>query len=258
MCAGSNCWLTFDLLLAEVAHGVGRPLDRPVQCVEVERRPGARIPAMATPNPSKKVGASATSKSGRTRLRILNAAAEVLATKGYAGTRLSDIAAVANVQTPAIYYYYESREALIEAVVMRGTREATNQVQAILAAMPEATATERLVAAVEVHLRQALSESAFTLASIRNAGQLPTEMRARQRAAELNYGSLWRGLVEHLEREGQLRPGLNPVAAQMLIIGAMNWAPEWWTSRAVPLDEVITTAKAMIVGGLVKDVAIAA
>jgi AcrR family transcriptional regulator len=213
---------------------------------------------MATPNSSKKVRASTMSKSGRTRRRIMDAAADVLARKGYAGTRLSDIAAAANVQAPAIYYYYESREALIEAVVMRGTREATNQVQEVLATIPEATATERLLAAVEVHLRQALSESSFTLASIRNAGQLPTEMRARQRAAELKYGNLWRELVEGLAREDQLQPGLNPVAAQMLIIGAMNWAPEWWTSRTVPLDEVITTAKAMIVGGLVREVATAA
>jgi AcrR family transcriptional regulator len=195
--------------------------------------------------------ASERSKSARTRRRILEAAAEVLARKGYAGTRLSDIAAVADVQAPAIYYYYESREALIEAVVTEGTREASLHVEEALAAMPQATSVERLLGAVEAHLRQALRESSFTLASIRNSGQLPDDMRERQRSDEVKYGRLWRELVAAVERDGLLRPGLNPSVAQMLIIGAMNWAPEWWTSKVAPLDEVIATAKAVIVGGVV-------
>jgi len=43
------------------------------------------------------------SKSARTRKRILDAAAYVLSRKGYAGTRLSDVAELAKLQTPAIY-----------------------------------------------------------------------------------------------------------------------------------------------------------
>ena len=44
----------------------------------------------------------ALSKSARTRSRILNAAAHVLSVKGYAGTRLSDVAEYAELQAPAI------------------------------------------------------------------------------------------------------------------------------------------------------------
>jgi TetR/AcrR family transcriptional regulator, cholesterol catabolism regulator len=54
----------------------------------------------------------ALSKSARTRSRILDAAAHVLSVKGYAGTRLSDVADYAELQAPAIYYYFASREDL--------------------------------------------------------------------------------------------------------------------------------------------------
>lgn len=66
------------------------------------------------------VPADDQSKSERTRSRILDAAAHVLSTKGFAGTRLTDVAEVAELQAPAIYYYYPSREDLIEAVIFRG------------------------------------------------------------------------------------------------------------------------------------------
>ncbi|PBC35341.1 TetR family transcriptional regulator [Rhodococcus sp. ACS1] len=189
-------------------------------------------------------------KAVRTRRRILEAAAEVLAEKGFAGTRLIDIAEVAEVQAPAIYYYYESREALIEAVVMEGTRNATIQVEIILGELTDADPVARLLAAVEGHLRVAMHGSAFTLASIRNSGQLPDDMRARKQVEETKYGRIWRGLVADVADAGLLRADLNPVAAQMLIIGAMNWSPEWWTPKLASLDEVVDTAKALITGGL--------
>ena len=52
-------------------------------------------------------------KSARTRMRILDAAAQVLSAKGYAGMRLSDVAKVADLQAPAIYYYFPDKDALV-------------------------------------------------------------------------------------------------------------------------------------------------
>jgi AcrR family transcriptional regulator len=39
-------------------------------------------------------------------MRILDAAAHVLSVKGYAGTGLSHVAECADLQAPAIYYYF--------------------------------------------------------------------------------------------------------------------------------------------------------
>lgn len=192
-------------------------------------------------------------KGFRTRRRIMEAAAEILATKGYSGTRLSDIAAVADVQAPAIYYYFSSREELIETVMMEGTGSAIDHVKKILADMADASPTVRLAAAIEAHLRIALELSSFALASIRNSGQLPPEMRHNQLQAENRYGQIWRGLISAVKDAGLLRPAIDPTAGQMLLIGALNWAPEWWTPKSVPLDEVVETAKNMILHGLLAE-----
>ena len=66
------------------------------------------------------------SKSARTRERILDAAAHVLSRKGYAGTRLTDVADQAGLQAPAIYYYFPSREDLIEEVMWSASPACTS------------------------------------------------------------------------------------------------------------------------------------
>ncbi|WP_459980009.1 TetR/AcrR family transcriptional regulator, partial [Mycobacterium avium] len=74
----------------------------------------------------------AGSKSSLTRTRILDAAARVLSERGYAGLRLTDVAAAAELQAPAIYYYFSSRDELIEEVMWSGLADMREHVAAVL------------------------------------------------------------------------------------------------------------------------------
>lgn len=191
------------------------------------------------------------SKSARTRERILDAAAKVLSRKGYAGTRLTDVAEEAQIQAPAIYYYYPSREDLIEEVMFTGIANITEHVQKMLDEVPDdASALERIDAAVEAHLRYELEISDYTSAAIRNQGQIPDELRIRYDAEVTKYGNVWRKLVQEAKDAGELRADLDPRAARMLVIGALNWTTEWWNPRRGSLTTVVQTARSMIRHGL--------
>jgi TetR/AcrR family transcriptional regulator, cholesterol catabolism regulator len=191
------------------------------------------------------------SKSALTRARILDAAAHVLSVKGYAGLRLTDVASEAAIQAPAIYYYYASRDELIEEVMWAGIADMREHVAAALTALPgEASPLDRLVAAVEAHLRHALEISDYTTASIRNAGQVPPSIRKRQILEEERYGAVWRTLINDLARDGRLRPELDLYIAQMLILGALNWTVEWWDSRRGSLEAVVANAQSFIRHGI--------
>src|ERR1700740_2539838 len=110
----------------------------------------------------------AESKSALTRARILDAAAHVLGTKGYAGLRLTDVASEAEIQAPAIYYYYASRDELIEEVMWAGIDDMREHVAGELTELHADNAPlDRLLAAAEAHLRHALEISDYTTASIR-------------------------------------------------------------------------------------------
>jgi TetR/AcrR family transcriptional regulator, cholesterol catabolism regulator len=192
-----------------------------------------------------------SSKSARTRERILDAAAHVLSRKGYAGTRLSDVADQAELQAPAIYYYFSSRDDLIEEVMWSGIAHMRDHITQVLAALPPgADPLERIDAAVEGHLRYSLEISDYTTASIRNAGQVPESIAIRYAAEASQYGDTWRKLLQDADNAGLLRPDLDLMAARMMVLGALNWAAEWWNPRRGSLDTVVRTAQSIVRNGL--------
>ncbi|MFJ6263327.1 TetR/AcrR family transcriptional regulator [Rhodococcus erythropolis] len=208
--------------------------------------------AMSTDGPG--TPSSAVLKSARTRTRIMDATAKVLSHKGYAETRLTDIAIEADIQAPAIYYYYSSRQKLIEAVVRHGTSQMNDHVSSVLESLPSTTPPmQRIAAIVEAHLRLSLELSVYTTAAIRNAGQLPGPMRERQRADEERYADLWRNLLEEAHAAGAIRRNVDLRVVRMLLLGALNWAAEWWSSERGSLESVVCTAQTLIQNGLSAD-----
>ncbi|CPR71431.1 TetR family transcriptional regulator [Mycobacteroides abscessus subsp. bolletii] len=198
--------------------------------------------------------ATLDSKSALTRSRILDAAAQVLSTRGYAGLRLVDVASVAELQAPAIYYYFPSRDDLVEEVMWAGIADMRKHVAKVLDDLPDYTSPlERLLAAAEAHLLHELELSDYTTASIRNAGQIPLKIRKRQIREEEQYGDMWRKLINDIAREGSLRPELDLYIAQMLVLGALNWAVEWWNPRRGSVEAVVATAQSMIRYGLASE-----
>jgi AcrR family transcriptional regulator len=194
---------------------------------------------------------SSGAKSARTRQRILDAAAQVLSRRGYAGTRLMDVADAAEVQTPAIYYYFPSREDLLEEVMWSGVAHMIEHLQAELDVVPpEASAMDRIEVAVESHLRYQLGISDYATAAIRNGGQIPEHIRLRFAEEVGKYGDVWRRLLDDAALRGELRPELDPRVARMLVLGALNWAVEWWNPCRGSLDQVIGTAKSIVRAGL--------
>jgi TetR/AcrR family transcriptional regulator, cholesterol catabolism regulator len=211
-----------------------------------------RIRAVARRTAGEPVGLeSSGEKSARTRGRLLDAAALVLSRKGFSGARLSDIAEEAHIQAPAIYYYYPSREDLIEEVMYVGAAAMREHVtQALDGLPPGTTPSDRIAAAVETHLRHELEISDYSRAIIRNANQLPEHISRRALAEVGAYNDVWRSLIAELEAAGQLRSDVDPAVARMIVLGALNWAAEWWDPQRGPIDEVISTTQSMVLHSL--------
>jgi AcrR family transcriptional regulator len=186
-----------------------------------------------------------------TRDRILAAAAKILSTRGYSETRLTDIAEYANVRPPAVYYYFPSREAVIAEVMAVGQERLLSHVNETLNALPpSATAMDRVCGAIQAHLEVALHLSDFATAVTGNLGQLPVEVRTPLDTGSNAYAAVWRQLLDDARAAGELRPGLNLRAARLLVMGALNWAPEWWNPEHGSLATVIQTAQSLVRNGL--------
>jgi len=185
-----------------------------------------------------------------TRDRLLRAAAVVLSRRGYTEARLGEIAATAYLKAPAIYYHFAGRDDLITAALREGQVLVRQHVLAALDQLAgAATPEQRILAAVDAHLRVELELSDFANAVVRTAGHVPPQIRADIAGEITAYHDVWRDLLAEAERAGRLRPGLDLSVARMLVLGSLNWAAEWRT-EATSVDDVVDTACALVQGAL--------
>lgn len=191
------------------------------------------------------------SRAARTRAKILAAAAKELNEHGYVGTRLVNISKAVDIKAGAIYYYFHSLESIIEEVIELGQRTVIAKVQQALDDMPaDASATDKILAAVAAHLEMVLTSSPYASASIRNFDQLPREMRERQTLLRRQYGTIWRDLFAEGVARHEFDTDFDPHATRMLIIGALNWSMEWWDDSKGSLDDIVSSAQTFVRKGL--------
>jgi TetR/AcrR family transcriptional regulator, cholesterol catabolism regulator len=190
-------------------------------------------------------------KSERTRTRIRDAAAHLLSVNGFAGTRLADVAESTDIPSSAIYYHFPSRDDLVEEVMFRGISDMCQRLQQTLDALPADSAPmDRIMAAVEAHLRNELELSDYCTAWIRNSGQLPEELGKRQKKGEAAYGRIWQGLFDDAVAAGEINPELDGALVRLLVLGALNWVPEWWDPHRGSVDDIVAKAQLVLRTGL--------
>jgi AcrR family transcriptional regulator len=195
---------------------------------------------------------SLTLKGEHKREQVLDAAAALLARHGYGGTTLAHIASAVGTHAGSLYYYFESREALVAEVLRRGTERAEAHVYAALAVLPErATSKRRLETAITAHIRYMLEQSDYVLAGVRLIGQIPDAVNAQVRESNRAYGHLFHELIESAAIDGYIDNTLDLTAIRMIVFGAANWTPEWFdrtgSSSASDIAALVTR---MIFSGL--------
>lgn len=185
-----------------------------------------------------------------TRTRLVHAAASVLSRNGYAKAHLADIAELADLKAPAVYYHFDSRDDLITAALREGQVIVREHVaQALQDLPPSATPNDRILAAVEAHLRIELELSDLASAVVRTARHVPQHIRDHIDGDVEAYYDVWRTLLHDAEAAGTLRPDLHLPIARMLVIGSLNWATEW-RDAGTPIDDVVRNARHLIAGAL--------
>ncbi len=190
-------------------------------------------------------------KSDLTRLRILDAAAENFRALGYTAARLSDIADAARTQAGSLYYHFDSKEQLAEAVLEIGVERVLVAVRTALSELPgEAGFALRLAAAIEAHLVTMLQNDNYSAANVRIINQVPAEVRERHLEQHRRYGAIWQALLDTALEQGEIRPDADLSAVRMLLLGALNWSVEWYRPGRLDAAEIARQLSRMILRGI--------
>jgi len=170
----------------------------------------------------------ASTKSARTRARILDASARMLSERGYAETSLAAIADAAGLKVGSLYYYFDSKDELIYEVFRLGLTRSFEQVRdAVSAAGPGASPTQRLRVAIQAHLASLHTQGHYSIAGLRIVEQAPEVIRRRQYANQRAYGEFWHELLADAQGAGVIDPAADLITVRFLLFGAMNSSIDW-------------------------------
>jgi TetR/AcrR family transcriptional regulator, cholesterol catabolism regulator len=173
------------------------------------------------------------------RRQILNAAAYLLRHRGYEAATTRAIATAVGIKGGSIYHHFPSKDAIVGEVVNEGVRVVYDAVEKALGALPAtATPRRRLEAAIKAHLLSSLEHSNYTSASIRAFAFLPDSVRQGCRIERRRYEALWAELVGELYRAGLIDPNISPESVRLLLLGALNWAGEWYRPDRMGIDDI--------------------
>jgi TetR/AcrR family transcriptional regulator, cholesterol catabolism regulator len=196
------------------------------------------------------LAAPALKKSERTRKTVLDAAARLFASKGYAGTNLTEIAAAAGIKTGSLYYHFASKEELVYEVLRYGVAHSFDHTRAEVERLgPRAKATDQLRAAIRAHLDSLHELGDYTTAGLRIVEQAPVAVRKRQYANQKRYGAYWQALLERAHSEGALARGVDLRATRLFLIDAMNGTASWPASALPGTDALTETLLALLLRG---------
>jgi TetR/AcrR family transcriptional regulator, cholesterol catabolism regulator len=165
---------------------------------------------------------SQPSKGDRTRKRLLDATAAEVARHGVSGTSINAIAAAAGLKTGSVYFHFESKDRLVEAMLEEGLLASLAFLDQALAKVPEnANAGTRLGAAIRAHATAVHELRDYTVAVL--GLSFPRDAAGTSaRKLRRSYVMRWTELVRDAQAAGVLASEPDPQLLRDLILGALN------------------------------------
>jgi AcrR family transcriptional regulator len=164
-----------------------------------------------------------TRKGQATRERILEAATELIGRRGVAGTSTEDVRKAAGISGSQLYHYFDSKQALIRAVITRQAEAPLVPGRPIMGALDSVDALQAWADAAVEHQEHNSGRGECTLASL--AGELgPADEQTREDLC--NGFQRWRSLVHDglraMRERGELRPEADLEELSMALLTALQ------------------------------------
>jgi AcrR family transcriptional regulator len=180
---------------------------------------------------------------------MLKTAAGVFVERGYHGASMRDIAARLGVRQAAIYYYFPSKTAILEALCREGITAFVERLGAIYAA--PVPSEEKVRRAIRAHLEPLLEQRFYVHAFLYQRRELPKSVRRPLDAQAHAYEALWRALIEEGQRSGEIAKDLDPQLTTLAILGMCNTVARWSRPAAeFGLDRVAGEFARLVAHGL--------
>jgi AcrR family transcriptional regulator len=160
---------------------------------------------------------------------LLTVAVAVFNERGYDGTSMEDLSKRLGISKSSIYYHVDSKEQLLATALDRAL-DGLFAAAAVVLRATEIPAIERLELLVRGSVHVLAERLPYVTLLLRAHGNTPTELRALARRRE--FDRIVADLVSEAERDGDIRPDVDPAITARLLFGLVNSLVEWYRPNA--------------------------
>ena len=155
---------------------------------------------------------------------LLAVAVGVFNERGYDGTSMEDLSRRLGISKSSIYYHVSSKEELLSLALDRALDGLFAVVEEIRSS--DAPAIDRLERLVRASVGVLAERLPYVTLLLRARGNTGTERRALARRRE--FDQIVADLVKEAERDGDIRPDVEPAITARLLFGMINSLVEWY------------------------------
>jgi len=194
---------------------------------------------------------AASKKSATTRQRVLEVSSDLFRRNGYQATSMRDIANAVGMKSGSLYYYYDSKEALLAAILNDKIDAHLATVKEAVDVLPaDASARQKFDVAIAVTVKIITEAGDMAVASAQTLSFLQEPEYSEQSERRRAYNQFWRDLIIEGKRTGEIRADVPDAVVSMAIVGALTFTAEWYENERSTTDEIGATFSRLFFDGL--------
>jgi AcrR family transcriptional regulator len=173
------------------------------------------------------------------RTEVLVAARDAFHEHGFERTGTREIAGRLGILGGSLYYYIDSKEALLFEV-LTAVQVPGREAVARALADPGTPAARRLDALIVDHVHATLADPVGIALTFSELGSLTPEHHAEVLDGLRAYRRGFAALIAAGQADGSVRTGPSPKLAALALLGALNWVHRWYREDGPVGPDVLT------------------
>jgi AcrR family transcriptional regulator len=185
----------------------------------------------------------------RTILR--NVASKLFVKKGFEKTTIRDIAKAADMNSAAIYYYFEDKESLLYAILTDIMDASLGQMKEI--ANSQIGLKEKIQSIITVHTKTFCSDPITMDLIVHNQKSLTPEHWEELKAKHRAYYKLVARVLDEMKGK-KLIKNLDTTACTFALFGMIQWAHRWYNPKGeIKLEQLRDIFAHIFTRGILSD-----
>ena len=191
----------------------------------------------------------ATKKHVARREKVIGAAAQVFAERGFHGASTADIAEMIGIQQGSLYYYFDSKETALQEVCELGMRTYLEAISEV--AQSDGTVDEKMAMLVSNHLNALDGALPYIRTYLYERRALSEERSQALNQMTERYEETLQKILSDGVENGELPARLDCCLASLYVMSMFNTVAVQRDRRSdVSIEQLIDGVTAMVIGGL--------